>query len=63
MVIPYGYRKLTMSLKEDYGIMINHKKVYRLCKEMGILRSQRVIAARHPKHLAKMDTIDASNRL
>ena len=60
---PYGYRKLAISLKEDYGITINHKKVYRLCKEMGILKPQRTIAIRHPKHLAKMDTIEGSNQL
>ncbi|MDK2992308.1 MAG: putative transposase [Clostridiales bacterium] len=60
---PYGYRKLTMSLKRDYNIAVNHKKVYRLCDEMGILRPQRVIVSRHPKHLAKMDTVNAPNQL
>jgi putative transposase len=52
-----------MSLKEDYNIAVNHKKVYRLCEEMGILRPQRVIASRHPRHLAKMDKVDGSNQL
>jgi putative transposase len=42
---------------------INHKKVYRLCDEMGILRPQRRILSRHPKYLAKMDTVDGSNQL
>lgn len=60
---PYGYRKLTVCLKEDYNIAINHKKVYRLCDEMGILRPQRRLLSRHPKHLAKMDTVDGSNQL
>ena len=60
---PYGYRKLTVCLKEDYNMAINHKKVYRLCDEMGILRPQRRILSRHPKHLAKMDTVDGSNQL
>lgn len=34
---PYGYKKLTASLQEDYNLNINHKKVYRLCKELGVL--------------------------
>lgn len=37
---PYGYRKLTVCLREDYGLHINHKKVYRLCKELNILRTK-----------------------
>jgi putative transposase len=37
----YGYRKLTVLLKRDYRLRINHKKVYRLCKALGILRPQR----------------------
>ncbi len=56
---PYGYRKLTICLKEDYNLIINHKKVYRLCKELNILRPQRTITQRHPKHLAKKETISA----
>ncbi|MPM43285.1 IS3 family transposase ISHahy4 [bioreactor metagenome] len=60
---PYGYRKLTICLKEDYNLIINHKKVYRLCKELNILRPQRTITQRHPKHLAKKETISAPNEL
>lgn len=59
----YGYRKLTVCLKEDYNLIINHKKVYRLCKELDILRPQRTISQRHPKHLAKKETISAPNEL
>jgi putative transposase len=33
----YGYRKLTVFLRRTYGLCINKKKVYRLCKEMDIL--------------------------
>ncbi|NLZ54603.1 MAG: transposase [Thermoanaerobacteraceae bacterium] len=33
----YGYKKLNKCLQEDYGLIINHKKTYRLCKELGIL--------------------------
>lgn len=38
---PYGYRKLTAVLKQEYGLIVNHKKVYRLCKQLGILLPQR----------------------
>ena len=36
---PYGYKNLTASMQEDYQLNINHKKVYRLCKEMDVLLS------------------------
>lgn len=56
---PYGYH----SLREDYGLQINHKKVYRLCEELNILRPQRKIKQRHPRRLAKREKISASNQL
>ncbi|MBE3576251.1 MAG: transposase [Limnochordales bacterium] len=34
----YGYRKLTVVLRRRYGLIINHKKVYRLCRELRLLR-------------------------
>lgn len=43
--------------------MINHKKVYRLCKELDILRPQRKIINKHPKRLAKQAKISKSNQL
>ncbi|MBC2580154.1 IS3 family transposase [Clostridium sp. DJ247] len=39
--INYGYRKITYHLRKYYNLIINHKKVYRLCKELGILKDQR----------------------
>src|SRR5690606_15761965 len=50
---PYGYKKLTAALVDDYALVINHKKVYRLCKELGILKPQRVCRPKHPKRLAQ----------
>jgi putative transposase len=32
-----GYQKLTRHLKRDYNYTVNHKKVYRLCQENGLL--------------------------
>ena len=54
---PYGYRKLTVCLKEDYKLKINKKKVYRLCKELDILRPQRKIKKIRPKKIAKQEEI------
>ena len=46
---PYGYKKLTAALVDDYALVINHKKVYRLCKELDILKPQRVCRAKTSK--------------
>jgi hypothetical protein len=54
---------LTTCLKEDYLLKINKKKVYRLCKELDILKPQRKIKKHHPRKLAKRDEIDNSNQL
>lgn len=32
-----GVKKLVYYLKDDYGFIVNHKKLYRLCKEEGLL--------------------------
>lgn len=32
-----GAKALAKYLRRDYGIIVNHKKVYRLCKEQGLL--------------------------
>ena len=60
---PYGYRKLTVCLKEDYMLLINKKKVYRLCKELDILKPQRQLKKHHPRRLAKREEINNSNQL
>src|SRR5690606_17843725 len=38
---PYGYHKLTQWLRREHQLIINKKRVYRLCKEMDILLPQR----------------------
>jgi putative transposase len=60
---PYGYKKLTASLQEDYNLNINHKKVYRLCKELGVLLPQRRVVPKHPRKLAKKTKVTGSNQL
>ena len=39
----FGYRKLTVLLRRRHQLVINKKKVYRLCKLMNVLRPQRML--------------------
>lgn len=59
----YGYRKLTKVLRRKYKLKINKKKVYRLCKELGILRPQRQKKVSHSRKLARNRVITRSNQL
>lgn len=59
----YGYRKLTVSLRRQYHLIINKKKVYRLCKNLEILRPQRQKRTSYPRRLARNRQITASNQL
>lgn len=52
-----------MALKKKYGLVINKKKVYRLCKELKILRPQRKKKASHPVKLARNRIVTDSNQL
>jgi len=44
-------------------LIINKKKVYRLCKELGILKKQRQITLKHPRRLARNRIITSVNQL
>ncbi|MGQ9571536.1 MAG: IS3 family transposase [Thermodesulfovibrionales bacterium] len=59
----YGYTKLTHSLRRDFKLIINRKKVYRLCKELDILKPQRKINPKHPRKIAKNRVVTAPNQL
>ncbi|WP_081353594.1 DDE-type integrase/transposase/recombinase [Clostridium pasteurianum] len=61
--INYGYRKITYHLRKYYNLIINPKKVYRLCKELGILKDQRVIKPKVKKTIAANRIITGSNQL
>lgn len=52
-----------MLLRRKFNLIINKKKVYRLCKELEILRSQRKIKAKHPRKIAKNREITWPNSL
>lgn len=59
----YGYRKLAICLRRQHHLVINNKKVYRLCKELDILAPQRRIKIKHPKRLANNRQITAPDEL
>jgi putative transposase len=59
----YGYRKLTVRLRRLHHLVINKKKVYRLCKKMNVLRPQRKLKVKHPRRLANNRVITGSNQL
>lgn len=61
--ICYGYVKITHTLRRKYQLLINKKKVYRLCKELNVLRSQRKIKAKYPRRIAKNRTVEGSNQV
>ncbi|WP_242847855.1 IS3 family transposase [Fervidicella metallireducens] len=59
----YGYRKIRHHLMRKYNFIINHKKVYRLCKELGILKPQRQPKPKEKKNIAINHEIRSSNKL
>lgn len=59
----YGYRKLTLLLRRIHNLVINKKKVYRLCKIMNVLRPQRKLLVKYPRVLANNRIITGSNQL
>jgi putative transposase len=59
----YGYVLLTECLRLQHDLVINKKKVYRLCKKLGILHQQRRKKIHYPRRLASNHTIDGSNQL
>ncbi len=60
---PYGYRKFIVLLKRNFHLLINKKKVYRLCKQAEISRPQRKLKNKHPRKLARNRIITSSNQL
>jgi putative transposase len=59
----FGYRKLTSCLRRVYKLIINKKKVYRLCKELDILMPQREKKTKYPRRLARNRVVTGSNQL
>jgi putative transposase len=59
----YGYLKITHALRRNFHLLINKKKVYRLCKELNLLKSQRKIKTKHPRRIARNRVVTGSNQL
>lgn len=59
----YGYHKITHHLKNNYWLIINHKKVYRLCKELKILKKQRTIKPKIRSKISVNRIVKKSNEL
>lgn len=59
----YGYYKIHIILERKYNLIINHKKVYRLCSKLGILKPQRQIKVKYPRCIARNRKIIAPNQL
>jgi len=59
----YGYHKITHTLRREHNLIINHKKVYRLCKELKILKNQRVIKPQVKSTISINRIIKKSNEL
>ncbi|EPN2036596.1 transposase [Clostridium botulinum] len=61
--INYGYRKIMHHLRREHGLIINHKKVYRLYKELDVLKNQRVKKTKIKRTIAANRSITGSNQL
>ena len=59
----YGYHKITHHLRREFNLIINHKKVYRLCKELQILKKQRVIKPEIKSTISVNRIVKKSNEL
>lgn len=59
----YGYHKITHNLRRNYNLIINHKKVYRLCKELQVLKKQRVTKPPVKSKISVNRIIKKSNEL
>ncbi|WP_170203899.1 IS3 family transposase [Alkalicoccus chagannorensis] len=58
-----GYKKWGAYLRSELDLVINKKKVYRLCQELGILKEQRRGKPNYPRHVARKRPIHAPNQL
>ncbi|OBZ13782.1 integrase [Bacillus sp. FJAT-26390] len=59
----YDYKLLARCLRNDRKLVLNKKKSYRLCEELGILQKQRECKSKHPRRLPKNRTVTAPNQL
>ena len=58
-----GYDKLQHYLRRDYGYQVNHKKLYRLCKEHGLLLPRNRKKISKCRKICENRVINAPNKL
>lgn len=58
-----GYKKWTSLLVDQYDLIINKKKVYRLCTKLDILKENREKQSKHPRRIARNRIITGPNQL
>jgi putative transposase len=58
-----GYHKLTHYLERDHGYIVNHKKVYRLCSENGLLLPKKKKTKRRGKKICENRNVTGPNQL
>lgn len=59
-----GVDKLYHYLKRDHGLYVNRKKIYRLCRENGLLlKFRRNKKAAPPRRISRNHTVTAPNQL
>ncbi|SFF39395.1 Integrase core domain-containing protein [Paenibacillus algorifonticola] len=59
----FGYRKLTVLLQRKHGLLINKKKVYRLCKSLNLLAPKREKTSVVPRKIANNRVVTGANQL
>ncbi|MFF2093584.1 IS3 family transposase [Paenibacillus sp. NPDC058174] len=59
----YGYKLLAKCIRDRSGLILNKKKAYRLCKELGILQKPRERVQTHPRRLPRNRVVTGSNQL
>ena len=58
-----GVKILMHLLRRDYGFFINHKKIYRLCKENNILLSKNVKKVKVNRKISQNRKISKPNQM
>lgn len=59
----YGYKLLAECLWNQHKLVLNHKKCYRLCKELDLLLPQRPKRFKHPRKLPENRIITGPKQL
>ncbi|WP_241675064.1 IS3 family transposase [Paenibacillus luteus] len=59
----YGYRNLAHALYIERELILNHKKAYRLCENLGLLQKKPAKKFKHPRRIAKNRKVTGPNQL